>query len=101
MQNVINVLVFMLVLGSINCSKVGFKIKSWAFIASSTNLSISRNLIFPFQKGKETEYEIRALPIGGFVSMAGEADQEEVEEMKDVPLERISKHFISHLICTI
>ena len=34
------------------------------------------------KKVGETEYEVRALPIGGFVSMAGEADNE-IEELKD------------------
>lgn len=43
------------------------------------------------KKGKETEFQIRALPIGGFVSMAGEVDQEDNEEFKDVPVERTLK----------
>lgn len=42
------------------------------------------------EKGKETEYEIRALPFGGFVSMAGE-EQNDDEEFKDVPIERTLK----------
>ena len=46
------------------------------------------------KKGKETKYSIRALPIGGFVSMAGEEyqDDSETEEKSDdtidVPYER-------------
>ena len=43
------------------------------------------------KKGKENRFQIRALPIGGFVSMAGEADQEDNEEFKDVPVERTLK----------
>ena len=30
------------------------------------------------KKGKETTYSIRAIPVGGFVSMAGETDGDEV-----------------------
>lgn len=47
-------------------------------------------LNFSKKKG-ETDYQIRALPIGGYVAMAGEADQEDSELMKDVPYERTLK----------
>lgn len=41
------------------------------------------------KEGKETKYSIRALPIGGFVSMAGEGiDEEEKQEGMDIPPER-------------
>ena len=43
------------------------------------------------KKGKETEYEIRALPFGGFVAMAGEEDQADNEDMQDFPVERTLK----------
>ncbi len=42
-------------------------------------------LIYHFQ-GKETQYSLRALPIGGFVSMAGEEDDTKKEI--EVPFER-------------
>lgn len=35
------------------------------------------------KKGKETEYSIRALPIGGFVAMAGDESNESVETQVD------------------
>ena len=41
--------------------------------------------IFSF-KGKETIYSIRAIPVGGFVSMAGEDSEE--EEKEKIPFER-------------
>ncbi len=92
MQNVINVLVFMLVLGSIIAiHEFGHFIAAKYFDVYCSHFSIGFGPRLFSKKGKETEYEIRALPIGGFVSMAGEADQEEVEEMKDVPLERTLK----------
>lgn len=38
------------------------------------------------KQGKETQFSIRAIPIGGFVSMAGEADDTKKDE--NVPFER-------------
>ena len=38
------------------------------------------------KQGKETQYSIRAIPIGGYVSMAGEAD--DTKKDVDVPFER-------------
>lgn len=43
------------------------------------------------KKGKETTYSLRALPLGGYVMMAGENDQQTDEEddwQKDVPQDR-------------
>lgn len=40
---------------------------------------------------KETEYSIRALPIGGFVSMAGEGDEDPDIEALNLPKERTLK----------
>ena len=40
------------------------------------------------KKGKETNYSIRAIPIGGFVSMAGETDGDELYPDVEVPDER-------------
>ncbi|MFR1297917.1 MAG: hypothetical protein ACLSBH_22355 [Coprobacillus cateniformis] len=34
---------------------------------------------------------MRALPFGGFVAMAGEENQEDNEEMQDIPIERTLK----------
>ena len=44
------------------------------------------------KKGKETTFSIRALPIGGFVAMAGEDDDKiETHVTKDLPKERTLK----------
>ena len=43
------------------------------------------------RKGKETEYSLRALPIGGFVAMAGDSSDEKIETQVDttnIPKER-------------
>jgi len=43
-------------------------------------------------KGKETEYSLRALPLGGFVAMAGDSDNDlETSVDVNVPLERSLK----------
>ena len=39
------------------------------------------------KENQETQFSIRALPIGGYVAMAGEGS-EEIDEFKDVPKER-------------
>ena len=40
------------------------------------------------KKGKETQYSIRAIPIGGFVAMAGEQDGDALYEDVEVPDDR-------------
>lgn len=42
------------------------------------------------RKGKETEFTIRALPLGGYAAMVGE-EGEISEELKDIPFERTLK----------
>ena len=55
------------------------------------SFQLDLDLNFGSKKGKETEYEIRALPFGGFVAMAGEEDQADNEDMQDFPVERTLK----------
>lgn len=89
MQNIINFIVFILVIGSIiTIHEFGHFIAAKYFGVYCSQFSIGFGPKLFSKKGKETEYEVRLLPIGGFVAMAGEADQQEVEEMKDVPYER-------------
>ena len=89
MQNIINIIVFILVIGSIiTIHEFGHFMAAKYFGVYCSQFSIGFGPKLFSKKGKETEYEIRLLPIGGFVAMAGEADQQEVEEMKDVPFER-------------
>lgn len=89
MQTILNLAVFFLVLGSIICiHELGHFIaaKTFGVFCSEFSLGMGPS-IFHVKKG-ETEYHLRALPIGGFVAMAGEVDQEDNEAMKDVPFER-------------
>lgn len=92
MQNIINIIVFIFVLGSIIIiHELGHFIAAKYFGVYCGQFSIGMGPKLWSKKIGETEYELRALPIGGFVSMAGEADQEENEEMKDLPVERTLK----------
>ena len=89
MSNLFDIIVFVLVLGSIIfIHELGHFIaaKTFGVYCGEFSLGMGPSL-FHFKKG-ETEYHLRALPIGGFVAMAGEVDQEDNESMKDVPYER-------------
>ena len=92
MQNIINVLVFLLILGSIIIiHELGHFLAAKFFGVYCGQFSIGFGPKIWSKKGKETEYEIRALPFGGFVAMAGEENQEDNEEMQDIPIERTLK----------
>lgn len=92
MQTIINILVFLLILTAIIViHEFGHFITAKFFKVYCGAFSIGMGPKIFGKRGKETEFQIRALPIGGFVSMAGEADQEDNEEFKDVPLERTLK----------
>lgn len=91
MQTLINIVVFILILGIVVViHELGHFITAKIFGVYCSEFSIGMGpKLFSRKKG-ETEYEIRALPIGGFVSMAGEVDND-IEEFKDVPYERTLK----------
>lgn len=92
MQNIINILVFLLILGSIIIiHELGHFLAAKFFGVYCAQFSIGFGPKIWSKKGKETEYEIRAIPFGGFVAMAGEEDQLENEDLKDVPVERTLK----------
>lgn len=89
MQNIINIIVFLLVLSSIIIiHELGHFIAAKYFGVYCSQFSLGMGPKLWSKKGKETEYELRALPIGGFVAMAGEQDQLDNDELKDVPYER-------------
>jgi len=92
MQNIINIIVFLLVLGSIIIiHELGHFLAAKYFGVYCSQFSIGFGPKIWSKKGKETEYELRLLPFGGFVAMAGEEDQMDNEDMKDVPIERTLK----------
>lgn len=92
MQTIINIIVFLLILGSIIIiHELGHFLAAKFFNVYCSQFSIGFGPKIWSKKGKETEYEIRALPFGGFVAMAGEEDQIDNEELKDIPYERTIK----------
>lgn len=92
MQTIINIIVFLLILGSIIIiHELGHFLAAKFFGVYCGQFSIGFGPKVWSKKGKETEYEIRALPFGGFVAMAGEEDQADNEEMQNIPLERTLK----------
>ncbi|MFQ6862113.1 MAG: M50 family metallopeptidase [Beduini sp.] len=92
MQHILIFIVFILVLGFIiTIHELGHFIAAKHFGVYCGQFSIGMGPKLWSKKIGETNYELRALPIGGFVAMAGEADQEENEDMKDVPFERTLK----------
>lgn len=102
MQTIINIIVFLLILGGIIfIHELGHFLSAKAFNVYAPEFSLGMGpKIFAYKRG-ETEYQIRLLPIGGFVAMAGEADQEDNEIMKDVPLDRTLKGIATWKRCII
>lgn len=92
MEQILIFIVFILVIGFIiTIHELGHFIAAKHFGVYCGQFSIGMGPKLWSKKIGETNYELRALPIGGFVAMAGEADQEENEDMKDVPFERTVK----------
>lgn len=92
MQTIITMIVFLLILGSIIIiHELGHFLAAKFFGVYCGQFSIGFGPKIWSKKGKETEYELRALPFGGFVAMAGEEDQVDNEDMKNVPVERTLK----------
>lgn len=92
MQLLINIIVFLLILtGIVTIHEFGHFVAAKIFNVYCGAFSIGMGPKIFGKKGKETEFQIRALPIGGFVTMAGEADQEDNPYFKDVPLDRTLK----------
>lgn len=102
MQTIINLLVFFLILGVIiMIHEFGHFITAKFFGVYCSEFSLGMGPKLYGKKKGETEYQIRALPIGGYVAMAGEADQEDNELMKDVPFERTLKGIKTWKKCVI
>ncbi|MCD7839018.1 MAG: site-2 protease family protein, partial [Erysipelotrichaceae bacterium] len=99
MQTIISIIVFILILGSIIIiHEFGHFMAAKYFNVYCSQFSIGFGPKIWSKQGKETEYELRCIPFGGFVAMAGEDDQIDNEDMKDVPLERTIKDvYYTHL----
>ena len=92
MKSVITVIIFLLVIGSIIIiHELGHFIAAKYFGVYCHQFSIGFGPKIWSYQGRETQYELRLLPFGGFVSMAGEEDQSDNENLKDIPFERTLK----------
>ncbi|WP_249030468.1 M50 family metallopeptidase [Tannockella kyphosi] len=102
MQTIINIIVFILIIGGIIfIHELGHFLTAKLFGVYAPEFSLGMGPKLIGVKRGETEYQLRLLPIGGYVIMAGEADQEENEMMKDIPLERTLKGIHTWKRCVI
>ena len=90
LDTIVNIIVLVLSLSVLIClHELGHLLMAKKFNVFCAEYSIGMGpLIYKRKKeGQETQFSIRALPIGGYVAMAGEGS-EEIEDFKDVPKER-------------
>ncbi len=96
MSGLLNLVYFILILGAIILiHELGHLIAAKKFNVYCREFSFGMGPLLWQKKGKETTYSIRALPIGGYVSMAGEDEEadakDEVEISEDRYLNKIAK----------
>ena len=86
---IVNLLCFVLILGAIVIvHEFGHLLAAKKFGVYCKEFSIGMGpLLWQKQKG-ETAWSIRALPIGGFVAMAGEDEESDEKDELDIPFER-------------
>ena len=90
MQTVLNILLMLVSLSVLIClHELGHLFTAKLFNVYCAEYSLGMGpLIFKIKKpGQETQFSVRALPIGGYVMMAGEG-ADELDEFKDVPEDR-------------
>ncbi len=93
MDSIIDIIVFVLVLGSIIfIHELGHFLAAKSFGVYCSEFALGMGPKIFSKKGKETEYTLRALPVGGFVAMYGEADQEVNDVFKGVDPDRSLKN---------
>ncbi|MCF0259368.1 MAG: RIP metalloprotease RseP [Erysipelotrichaceae bacterium] len=94
MNVLIGIIAFLIMLnGIVVIHELGHLLMAKKFGVFCREFSIGMGPALYTRQGKETQFSIRALPIGGYVMMAGEEDGSQDEEdeeswLKDVPAER-------------
>lgn len=89
MSGLLNAVYFVLILGAIILiHELGHLIAAKKFNVYCREFSFGMGPLLWQKKGKETAYSIRALPIGGFVSMAGEDEEADEKDELDIPQDR-------------
>lgn len=85
MEVIVNILIFIVILSIIIVvHELGHLIAAKKFHVYCSEFSIGMGPILYQKKNKETAFSIRAIPLGGFVQMAGE----EGSDLENVPFER-------------
>ena len=88
MSNIVNIIYFVLILSVIIIvHELGHLIAAKRFGVYCKEFSIGMGPVVYQKQVGETAWSIRALPIGGFVAMAGEEDDDEADEL-NIPYER-------------
>lgn len=89
MSNLLNVIYFILILSVIIIiHELGHLMAAKRFGVYCKEFSIGMGPILWQKQRGETAWSIRALPIGGFVAMAGEEGESEDDDELDIPYER-------------
>lgn len=91
MEFIKNILLFVILLSTIvSLHELGHLIAAKIFNVYCQEYSIGMGPKLFSIKGKETEYSLRALPLGGFVAMAGDTDNtlETSVDTANIPFER-------------
>ena len=89
MSGLLNAVYFILILGAIILiHELGHLIAAKKFNVYCREFSFGMGPLLWQKKGKETAYSIRLLPIGGFVSMAGEDEEADANYEFDIPEDR-------------
>lgn len=90
MDSLIGIIAFVLVLSAIVAiHEFGHLIAAKFYNVYCAEFAIGMGPLVYQKKGKETVYSIRALPIGGYVAMAGETEQQNDIFPTDLPKERM------------
>lgn len=89
MNTILNIIYFVLILGVIVLvHELGHLIAAKKFGVYCKEFAIGMGPLLWKKQGKETQWSIRLLPIGGFVAMVGENEDDEEDAKLDVPFER-------------
>lgn len=89
MSSILNIIYFILILGVIVLvHELGHLIAAKKFGVYCKEFSIGMGPLLWKKQGKETQWSIRALPLGGFVAMVGENEDDEEDAKLNIPYER-------------
>lgn len=89
MSSILNIIYFVLILGVIVLvHELGHLIAAKKFGVYCKEFAIGMGPVVWKKQGKETQWSIRALPLGGFVAMVGENEDDEEDAKLDLPYER-------------